>query len=99
MGVQVSSGPPIWLHRITAIMPACRAGDRGSTPLEVAKDCLFSLKDPHLKQVVFRVLLIIGIRPVSSSGCRITEVSVAWDHVAKVRLLLLRPNVRVTELA
>ena len=25
-------------HGITAIMPACRAGDRGSTPLEVAND-------------------------------------------------------------
>ena len=29
------------------------------------------------------------------SGCRITVVSVAWDHVAKVRLLLLRPIWRV----
>lgn len=34
------------------------------------------------------------------SGCRITEVSMAWDHVAKVRLLLLRPiNVLIVKLA
>ena len=59
----------------------------------------FSLKIRNWNRLFCRVLLIIGIRPVSSSGCRITEVSVAWDHVAKVRLLLLRPNVRVTELA
>ena len=30
-------------HRITAIMPACRAGDRGSTPLEVAKRLFYSV--------------------------------------------------------
>ena len=46
-----------------------------------------------MKQVV-KGLQIIGMQPVSSSGCRITAVSVAWDHVAKVRLLLLRPNFR-----
>ena len=67
-------------------------------------DCIQSY-DPHMKQaviqfeikVVIKVLQIIGIQPVSTSGCRITEVSVAWDHVAKVRLLLLRPNVRQSE--
>ena len=40
LGEAISFKPSIKRpHRITAIMPACRAGDRGSTPLEVAKDC------------------------------------------------------------
>ncbi len=68
--------------------------------MRLPEDWSVQSKDSRMKQAVIqfaiqfviKVRQIIGIRPVSTSGCRITEVSVAWDHVAKVRLLLLRPN-------
>ena len=88
--VQILCSPPIYtaLWESSANPPARHAGDR-------------RFESGQSRQKVFVCGVNVSIcqgsgwipdrQGLNLSGCRITVVSVAWDHVAKVRLLLLRP--------
>lgn len=97
--VQILCSPPIYtaLWESSANPPACHAGDR-------------RFESGQSRQKVFVCGVNASIcqgsgwipdrQGLNLSGCRITVVSVAWDHVARVRLLLLRPiNVLIVKLA
>ncbi len=57
---EVNLNCPLWLHGITAIISACRAADRGSTPRGVATEI-----------ISFGIVLATFLKPVKRKrSCR-----------------------------